>query len=91
MHGGDDGRTAAHRGFEQESTVVLLGQCQQLCAVGCHHLLVGGAHAAAALQTRLDVRVGKAGAADGLHHHPDLRVFQNGIEVLYKQVCIRMV
>ena len=38
----------------------------------------------------LDVGVCKAGAADGLHHHPDLRVFQNGIEVLDEEVCRRM-
>ena len=48
-------------------------------------------NAAAALQAGLNVWVSKTGAADGLHHHLDLRVFQNGIEVLYKQVCIRMV
>ena len=85
VHGGDDGRTAAHRSLEQEGTVVLLGQRQQLCAVGSHHLLVGGAHAAAALQTRLDVRVSKAGAADGLHHHPDLRVLQDHVDILDHQ------
>ena len=90
VHGGDDGRTAAHRGLEQEGAAVLLGQCQQLCAVGGHHLLVGGAHAAAALEAGLDIGVCKAGAADGLHHHPDLRVFQNGIEVLDEEVCCRM-
>ena len=67
-----------------------LGQRQQLRAVGSHHLLVGGAHAAAALEAGLDIGVCKAGAADGLHHHPDLRVFQNGIEVLDEEVCRRM-
>ena len=91
MHGGDDGRTAAHRSLEQEGTAVLFGKAQQLCAVGGHHLLVGGAYAAAALKAGLYIRIRKAGAADGLYNHLDLRVFQNGIEVLYKQVCIRMV
>ena len=91
VHRGNDGRTAAHRSLEQEGTAVLFGKAQQLCAVGGHHLLVGGAYAAAALKAGLYIRIRKAGAADGLHHHLDLRVFQNGIEVLYKQVCIRMV
>ena len=90
VHGGDDGGAAAHGGLEQEGTVVCLGQRQQLRAVGGHHLLVGGAHAAAALEAGLDIGVCKAGAADGLHHHPDLRVFQNGIEVLDEEVCRRM-
>ncbi len=68
-----------------------LGKAQQLCAVGGYHLLVE-VHAAAALKAGLDVRISEAGAADGLHHHLDLRVFQNGgVEVLDKQVCIRMV
>ena len=91
VHRGDDRRAAADAGLKQEGRAVLFGKGQQLCAVGGHHLLVGGAYAAAALKAGLYIRIRKAGAADGLHHHLDLRVFQNGIEVLYKQVCIRMV
>ncbi len=86
VHRSDDGGAAAHRSLEQEGAAVGLGQSQQLCAVGGHHLLVGGAYAAAALEAGLDIGVRKAGAADGLHHHLDLRVFQNGIEVLDEEM-----
>ena len=90
MHRGDDGGAAAHRGLEEEGAAVGLGQSQQLCAVGGHHLLVGGADAPAALEAGLDIGVGEAGAADGLDDDLHLRVFQNGIEVLDKQLCSRM-
>ena len=85
VHRGDDGRAAAHGSLEQEGAVVCPGQSQQLCAVGGHHLLVGGADAPAALEAGLDVGVGEAGAADGFDDDLHLRVFQNGIEVLDKQ------
>ena len=90
VHRRNDGGAAAHRSLEQEGTAVLFGKAQQLSTVGGHHFLVGGAHAAAALKTGLYIRVGKAGAADGLHHYPDLRILQNDIKVLDEQVCGRM-
>ena len=90
VHGGNDGGAAAHGCLKQEGTVVGLGQTQQLGTVGGHHLLVGGAHAAAALQAGLNVWVSKTGAADGLHYHPDLRVLQDGVDALDEQVCSRV-
>ena len=86
VHRGDDGGAAADRGLEQESAIVCLGQPQQLGTVGGHHLLVGGADAAAALQAGFHIRVCEPGAADGLDHHLDLRVFQNGVEVLDEEM-----
>ena len=71
--------------------VVCLGQSQQLCAVGGHHLLVGGADAPTALEAGLDVRVSEAGAADGLDDDLYFGVFQNGVKILYKQLCGRMI
>ena len=91
VHRGDDGRTAAHGSLEQEGAVVCLGQSQQLCAVGGHHLLVGGADAPTALETGLDVRVSEAGAADGLDDDLYFGVFQNGVKILYKQLCGLMI
>ena len=91
VHRGDDGRTAAHGRLEQEGAVVCLGQSQQLCAVGGHHLLVGGADAPAALEAGLDIRVSEAGAADGLDDDLYFGVFQNGVKILYKQLCGRMI
>ena len=91
VHRRDDGRAAAHRSLEQESAAMLLGQSQQLGTVGGHHLLIGGAHTAAALETGLHIRVGEAGAADGLDHDLDLRVFQNGVKVLDEQMGCRVV
>ena len=91
VHRGDDGGAAAHGCLEQECTVVLFGQSQQFGTVGGHHLLVGGAHAAAALETGFYIRVSKAGAADGLHHDPDLRVLQDGVDALNEQMGRRMV
>ena len=91
VHRGDDGRAAAHGSLEQEGAAVCLGQSQQLCAVGGHHLLVGGADAPAALEAGLDVRVSEAGAADGLDDDLHFGVFQNGVKILYKQLCGRMI
>ena len=82
VHGGDDGGAAADGRLKQERAVVRLGQPQQLGAVGRHHLLVGGADAAAAFEARLYIRVSEAGTADGLDDDLDLRIFQNGVEVL---------
>ena len=58
MHRGDDGGAAAHAGLKQEGHAVLPRQRQQFGAVGSHHLLVGGADAAAALQALPYIRVG---------------------------------
>ena len=91
VHRGDDGGAAAHGCLEQEGAVVRLGQSQQLGTVGGHHFLVGSAHAAAALEAGLHIRVGKTGAADGLHHDPDLRILQNDVDALDEQIRRRMV
>ena len=64
---------------------MLLGQGQQFGTVGSHHLLVGGADTAAAFQALADIRVGKPGAADGLHHDLDLGVSEDGIDRVGKQ------
>ena len=48
--GAQDGDAPAHAGLEQVADPVLLGQLQQVIAVGGHQLLVGGDHALARLQ-----------------------------------------
>ena len=68
---------------------MLTRKAQQLGAVGGHHLLVAGAHAAPALQALLYIRIGKLGAADGFNHHFDLGVVQNGVDVICEKRCIR--
>ena len=89
VHRGDDRRAAANAGLEQEGHVMLLGQGQQFGTVGSDHLLVGGADTAAAFQALADIRVGKPGAADGLHHDLDLGVSEDGIDRVGKQGGVR--
>ena len=89
VHRGDDGGAAADAGFKQEGRPMRSGQSQQLGTIGGHHLLVGGADAAAAFQAAPHIGIGETGAADGLHHHADLRVRQDHVQVLHKKCGVR--
>ena len=86
--GAQDGDAPAHAGLKQIADPVLLGQLEQVIAVGGHQLLVGGHHALARLQGPLGEVQGHLGAADGLHHHVHLGVVLNDGEVLHKQVLV---
>ena len=86
--GAQDGDAPAHAGLEQVADPVLLGQLQQVIAVGGHQLLVGGDHALARLQGPLGEVQGHLGAADGLHHHVHLGVVLDHREVLHKQILV---
>ena len=82
---GDHRGAAPHARLKQKGRAVLLCQGQQLRAIGGHHLFVAGHHAAPALQRPAHIRVSKAGAADGLHHHPYFRIGQDHIHVVHEQ------
>ena len=89
VHRGDDRRAAADAGFKQEGRAVLFGKGQQLCAVGCDHLLVGGADAAPALEAPAHIRVGKFCAANGLDDDLDFGVIQDRVDGFRKKRGIR--
>ena len=80
--GPQDGDAPAHAGLKEIDRAVLCRQGEQPGAMSRHQLLVGGDHTLACLQGPLGKVQGSAHAADGLHHHLDLRVVLNDGEVL---------
>ena len=89
IQGPQDGDSTAHAGLEQIADAVLLGQLQQLIAVGGYQLLVGRDHALSGLQGTGGVVQGSAYTADGLHHDAHLGVMLDRREVLDKQILVR--
>ena len=90
-HRADKRDAAANRSFKQVIDIVLLGQCQQLFAVGCDQLLVGGAHALARLEAALGKLIGRADAAHDLGDHANLRVVLDDRKVGHELVRIGQV
>ena len=89
--GVQDGDAAAHAGLKQVVDVFLLRQCQQLTAMLRHQLLVGGDDVLARHQRPLRVFVGRLHAADGLHHHADVVVLFDLLEIVGHQLAVRAV
>ena len=83
--GPQDGDAPAHAGLKEVDHPMLRRQVQQTPTMGGHQLLVGSDHALAGLQGPLGEVQGRAHAADGLHHHGDLRVALDGREVIHEE------
>ena len=89
VHRRDNGRTAAHAGLKEERSIVFPCQSEKFRAVSGYHLFIGGADAAAALKAAANIRIGKAGAADGFHNHGYLGIGKNRVNILDKECSIR--
>ena len=68
---------AAYAGLKKIAHMVFPCQCQQLAALFRHQLLVGRHHMLAGLQRPPGIRIRCIHAADGHHHHADVRVLQD--------------
>ena len=71
--------------------MVLFGYLKQDVALFSNQLLVGSGNALSGFQTAADKLVGRVHTAHALGNIADLRIVQNGLDVVYHTVSVRVI
>ena len=90
-HRTDNRNAASDACFKEKVYILLLGDLQKLCSLGCHQFLVGSDNTLPLLQALFHIIICRMETSHNLHNDENLRIVENHIEGFGKSVGKRAV